>query len=174
MYSRKENDISQCNPRIPTPLCMCSWGQSHPCQEHTLQLYSSESLELPKAQSLSYTHCLKKPAPLSSPSCPVCGLRGFLVQTHCTLSTPLSLSPFSLPVESVPSPPQHGSFSLPQFTSMHFTPAMLSPSNHGNPFSNPEIYFLSVPSDLTSIQLCYRDKKSPGTPCFSVILTSPN
>jgi len=54
-----------------------------------------------------------------------------------------------------------------------FALATLSPSDHGDPSPSPQIDVLGVPSDLTSIQLCSRDKESPGSPYCSAILTRP-
>ncbi|XP_025778062.1 PH and SEC7 domain-containing protein 3 [Puma concolor] len=45
--------------------------------------------------------------------------------------------------------------------------------NCGDPSSSLQILFLGVPSYLTSIQLCLRNKELPGSPCFSAILTPP-
>lgn len=95
----------------------------------------------------------KKPVLISSPNSPLCGLRGFLlVWIDIALSKPFSLSlSHFFPLERIPSSPQHGSFSLPQFTSAHLTPVTLSPYNCGNLSPNLHISFLGVPSDLISI-----------------------
>lgn len=123
-----------------------------------LQWKSSTS----KVQSLSYIHCLQNYLPQSVPL----SLQSivwevfFLCKPHPTLSQ--HLSTFSLPVERVPCAPQHSSFFLSQLVSTHLTPAMFSLSNHGNTSSSPQIDFLGVPSYLTSIHSCSRERKAPG------------
>lgn len=81
-----------------------------------------------------------------------------------------SFSPFILPVEGTPSSLHHDSFSPHQITSTYFAPVTLSPSNSGNP-SNPQMDFLGILSDLTSIELCLMDKENSGSPYFSTVLT---
>ena len=78
--------------------------------------------------------------------------RGFpLVQTrYHTLLTPLCL-PFLSLWKGFPSLLRHHCFSLPQFTSMHLIPTMLTPDNLGNCSASPQVNFLGVPNDLTSI-----------------------
>lgn len=96
-----------------------------------------------------------------------------LYEPDATLSQPLSLSHFCLSVDRFPSPLQHCCFYLLQFTSTNLTPAVLFPSHCGDPSDSPQIDFLYVPNDLTSIELCLRDKDSPESAYFSVILTPP-
>lgn len=84
---------------------------------------------------------------------------------ECILSIPNSLFfPFPLQKEKVSSPHGITNFSLPQFTSMHLPPSMLSPSNYGDPSPSLQISFLNVLSDLTSIHLCSGTRKATGPP----------
>lgn len=92
-------------------------------------------------------------------------------ETNAPLSLPLSVSPFSHSVERAPCPLQQQYFSHPQFASIHLTLAMLSPSNCAEHSPNPQISFLGIPNDLTSIQLCLRDKANPRPAYYSAILT---
>lgn len=88
----------------------------------------------------------------------------FLRACKCTLSTPNSLF-FPFPQkERASSPDGITNFSLPQFTSIHLPPSMLSPSNYGDPSLSLQISFLNVLSDLTSIHLCSGTRKATGPP----------
>ena len=62
---------------------------------------------------------------------------------------------------------------LPQFTFTHLSSAMLSPCNFGDPSATLQLYFLNIPSNLTSKQLCLRDKERPGSSYLCTILTPP-
>ena len=108
----------------------------------------------------------KKTGTLSNSRSPVHGLERL---SSCANSVLNFLNPsfflFCLSTERVVSPLPH---CLPQFTPMHIAPAKLSPSNCGDPSATLQIYFLGVPSDLTSI--CLRDEESPGSSYFSSIL----
>ena len=84
-----------------------------------------------------------------------------------------SLSHFCLSVDRFPPSLQHCRFSLLQFISTHPAPVILSPCNHREPSASPQIDFLNIPNDVTSTELCLRDKDSPPSAYFSSILTPP-
>ena len=96
-------------------------------------------------------------ATLSIPHSPVHGPERF---SSCANPMPHSLNPslflflFLSLQRKVSLPSMAPPFFSPQFTFTHLTPAMLSPSNHGDTSASLQIDFLGVPSDLTSIQLC--------------------
>ena len=156
------NVLSQCAPRDPyTTLCTQEpapsfslvallWRMSHTSKTSEFELQMLFA---------------KNPAILSTSLSSVCGLQRF---SSCMNPTPHSFNPsFFLSLlclhRNVPCPPWHCCFSHPQFSSMHLTPATLSPLNHGDPLASTQIDFLSVPSDMTSIQLCLKDRKAQGT-----------
>ena len=64
-------------------------------------------------------------------------------------------------------------FFSPPIHFLHLAPTTLSLSKCGDPSPSPQINFLGVPSDLTSIQLYIRDEASPGPSSFFTILTLP-
>lgn len=86
----------------------------------------------------------------------------------CGPSTGLS-QPFSLVSLFSPQrnghPPLHGTtvFLSPNSLKHPYTCRAMSP-NHTDPSSNLPINFLGVPSDLTSIELCWGDQESPRPP----------
>ena len=101
----------------------------------------------------------QNPVTLSTSYSSVCGPERFSSSGNpcLTLLTHLSFFLFCLSMERVPSPPWHHWFSHPQLTSIHPAPAILCPSNRGDPSASSQINFQSVPSYLTSTQLCLRD-----------------
>lgn len=84
------------------------------------------------------------------------------------LSTPLF--PLSLLMEWVLLTPWHCSFSLPQFTSTHFTSIVLYFCNCGDPSPSPQIDFPCAPSDLTSI-VVFKGQGKPRVPLLLCCLT---
>ena len=119
--------------------------------------YVAFSDALSKPLSFSSKGCLQK-GPGDFTTCsPVHGPKRFpLVLTRCR--------PVTAPLQSGFPPLRAYTVLSPQLTSMHLGPATLSPSTWGDPSAAVPIDFLGVPRDLTSIQLRWGDKKTPGPP----------
>lgn len=84
-------------------------------------------------------------------------------EEHVDMKAMLSCLPLALHKRgSLPSMP--ALFYVPQFTYTHLCPTKRSPSKCGDFSVTPQKDFLAVPSVLTSIQFCLRDKANPGLP----------